>query len=193
MPPPTTALGTVAGQLLLGGGAVPKYGVVYLEGVPAGSWSPPRERIALSLRGARIAPEFFVVVSGQTVQVPNDDRLIHSLFSLSAARPFDLGHMPAGETRTLTFDKPGVVNIYCNIHDVMQALAVVVPSTFYAVVGSSGNFQITGVPAGKYRLVGYSPQAGQLSQPVEVRAKERTSAKLQFGQSGPGHEPEKHK
>lgn len=181
----------MAGQLLLSSGLPPKYGVVYLEGAPAGSWNPPRERIALSLRGARISPEFFVVVSGQTVQVPNDDRLIHSLFSLSAARPFDLGHQPAGETRTLTMDKPGVVNIYCNVHDSMQALAVVVPSTFYAVTGESGSFQLSGVPAGRYRIVGYSPQAGQLSQPVEVRPKERANAKLQFGQ--PGREPEKRK
>jgi hypothetical protein len=143
------------------------------------------------LRTANFYPDFLVIPVGQTVALANNDRLIHSPFSISATKPFELGRALPGETRTITFERPGVVDLFCNIHDSMQAVIVVVPSTYYALLAPDGSFQVGGVPAGRYRLIGYSPevsQAEQLSLPVEIHSHERTTLKLQFGQSASSRE-----
>lgn len=186
--------GTLLGQLLLARGLPPKHGVVYLEGVPAASISLPKERAVLALRSFRFQPDFLVVPVGQTVNVLNQDRVMHSLFSLSAIKPFELAHQAMGETRTLTFDRPGVVDVFCNIHETLQAQIVIVPSTYFAVVGAGGSFELAAVPPGRYRLVGYSPEAGpreQVSQLVEVRPRERNTLRLQFAQPAPSGEKQK--
>ncbi len=149
-------------------GPAPKHAVVWLEGVPAGSWNPPHETMVMSQRGARFAPDFMVVVTGQTVKMPNDDRLIHNVFSISAPKKFDLGHYSQGESRSVTFDKPGVIDLFCNIHENMHATIVVVPSTFFAVTDESGRFAIRGVPPGTYTVRAYSPEAGSATASAKV-------------------------
>jgi hypothetical protein len=70
------------------------------------------------------------------------------------------------------------LSLFCNIHDTMQGMIVVVPSTFYSQLAPDGSFQIGGVPPGRYRLIGYSPEAESIAQVVEVRSRERAVIKL---------------
>src|SRR5579884_4140605 len=106
---------------------------VWLEGVPRSAWRVPPETPTVTQHGAEFHPDFLVVVAGQTVAFPNDDRMPHNVFSVSPARRFDLGHYRQGESRSVLFDHPCVVDVFCNIHDTMHATIVVVPSTYYAV------------------------------------------------------------
>ncbi len=160
--------------------------MVYLDGVPAGSFTVPKDRVSLSSRAARFYPEFLVIPVRQSVTIANNDRLIHSPFSLSAPKTFEFEHEASGETRSLSFERPGVVDVFCNIHQTMQAMIVVVPSTYYALLAPDGSFQLSGVPVGHYRLIGYSPEVlktEQASLSVDIRPHERTTVKLQFGQA----------
>lgn len=56
---------------------------------------------------------------GETVDFRNDDPFFHNVFSLSLASTFDLGSYPAGESKSVTFDKPGKVEVMCAIHPTM--------------------------------------------------------------------------
>ena len=80
------------------------------------------------------------------------DRVAHSLFSYSETKRFDLGAFSKGETRGVLLDKPGVVDIYCAIHPSMHARVVVVSSPFFTRTSLNGDYEIQGVPAGKYVL-----------------------------------------
>src|SRR5262249_12598292 len=111
--------GTITGAL---GPAVPKEGVVWLEGAPATAWAVPKDAALISQRGARFKPEFLVVAAGQTVNMPNDDRITHNVFSVSPPKKFDLGHYPQGQSKAVRFDNPGVVDLFCNIHENMHAV-----------------------------------------------------------------------
>lgn len=57
---------------------------------------------------------------GDTVSFPNQDPFFHNVFSLSPIKTFDLGSYPKGETKTVTFDKPGKVDVECAIHPNMR-------------------------------------------------------------------------
>lgn len=169
VPPPALAKPTAAlsGTVLSAAGVPPKRGVVYLEGALPSSPTPP-ERPMISQRGARFRPDFLVITVGQTVSMPNDDRIVHNVFSVSPAKRFDLGHYSQGEARSVAFDKPGIIELFCNIHENMQAVLVVAPSRFYSLVGEDGRWSIAEPPAGKYRLVAYSPELGQDSVAIEL-------------------------
>ena len=52
-----------------------------------------------------------LIPAGPTVEFPNADPIFHNAFSLSAARQFDLGFYPKGQSRSVRFDRAGVVRI----------------------------------------------------------------------------------
>ena len=60
------------------------------------------------------------IKKGDTVSFPNHDPFFHNVFSLSPTKTFDLGSYPSGETRKVTFDKPGTVEVECAIHPHMH-------------------------------------------------------------------------
>jgi len=53
---------------------------------------------------------------GDTVKFVNDDSFAHNVFSLSAAKSFDLGSFGNGGTKSVTFDKAGKVEVECAVH-----------------------------------------------------------------------------
>ena len=57
---------------------------------------------------------------GDAVSFPNLDPFFHNVFSLSPAKTFDLGSYGKGETKSITFDKAGNIEVECAIHPSMK-------------------------------------------------------------------------
>jgi len=139
--------------------------VVYLEGnVPEAA---PLIRTVNQV-GQRFEPEMVVVPVGSTVSFPNSDPIFHNVFSLSKIRSFDLGFYPAGETRLVKFNKPGVVQVYCHLHPDMNAAILVVPNAWYTRPDDHGAFNFSGVPPGNYQVVVWHKSAGFFRKQVTV-------------------------
>jgi hypothetical protein len=137
---------------------------------PGQSFAPPEKHPALTQKNAWFIPEVLAVLVGTTVDFPNLDDQYHNVFSYSKPKRFDLGRYPANETRPVTFDKPGVVKIYCEIHAHMRAWVVVCANPYFAVTDVAGKFRIENVPAGTYRLALWRPQGKELETEVHVAA-----------------------
>jgi plastocyanin len=112
----------------------------------------PSVRPKLSQSSLMFRPLVLPVLVGTTVDFPNDDNLFHNVFSYSQPKEFDLGLYPQGETRTVKFDKPGIVKVYCDIHSHMYATILVLRNPYFAVPDDKGNFRIDNVPPGSYKL-----------------------------------------
>lgn len=56
---------------------------------------------------------------GDSVKFVNEDPFSHNVFSLSDTKSFDLGSYPQGGSKSVTFDKPGTVDVECAIHPAM--------------------------------------------------------------------------
>ena len=80
----------------------------------------------------------------------NEDDLFHNVFSLSPAAKFDTGLHKAGVETPVKFDKPGVIELLCNIHASMLGYLVVVDTPYFAVADGGGAFQIANLPPGEY-------------------------------------------
>jgi plastocyanin len=64
---------------------------------------------------------------GDTVKFLNEDPFSHNIFSLSDAKSFDLGSYPQGQSKSVTFDKPGTVLVECAVHPDMKLTIEVGP------------------------------------------------------------------
>ena len=145
--------------------------VVYLElpsgAAPAAAAPPP---VALRQRDAAFSPRFLAVARAQTVAMPNDDSIYHNVFSFSAPNDFDLGLYPAGESRSIAFRHPGVVRLYCSIHESMNGTIFVAPTPWFAVTDAQGRFAIQGIPPGRWRLRTWTEKLPGLSRTLEIGA-----------------------
>jgi len=127
--------------------------VVWLETADRAPSSPPTpKRVQMIQRDKRFNPHVIAVPVGSTVAFPNFDPIFHNAFSSFSGQPFDVGLYPPGTSRSVTFRRDGVVRVFCNIHQTMSAIIVVVKTPWYAVTNAQGGYQIAGVPPGDYRL-----------------------------------------
>lgn len=145
--------------------------VVYVEGtVPGAPARPQATAPTMAQHDTAFVPGVLIIPAGTSVVFPNEDPFFHNVFSYSRPRRFDLGRYPRGESKTVEFDQPGIVNVYCEVHEFMRAAIIVVENPFHAIVGEGGAFRITGVPAGHYRLVGWHADHGTDEAEVDVTA-----------------------
>ena len=154
-PADAATAGAVIGTIRTADGARPPECVVYLEQAGAPRTFPlPARPAVISQKGARFAPPLLVICAGQTVEFHNDeDRPIeHNVFSRSSAKPFDLGLYPPPQNRAVTFDRPGVVRLFCSIHRYMDGMIYVCPTPFFAKSEADGTFRIENVPPGEWVL-----------------------------------------
>jgi len=140
--------------------------VIYLEGPGLNPGSPAKA--TLRQRSRRFDPELVVIPVGSTVGFPNEDPIFHNVFSLSKAKQFDLGYYPAGESRAVKFDRPGVVQVFCHLHADMSATILVLDTAFWTRPAPDGSFSLPGVPAGSYELVAWHRSAGPFRRPVTL-------------------------
>jgi plastocyanin len=151
--------------------------VVYLEGpVPVGAAESAGQTEQIQQLNRRFVPDMVVVPVGSTVSFPNMDPIFHNIYSLSKPKSFDLGAYDKGQTRTVTFPKPGIVEIYCHLHPNMQATVVVTPNRFYAQPDRDGQYRIPDVPPGQYTLVAWHRTAGFFRKTITVTAGHDVSA-----------------
>lgn len=112
----------------------------------------PKQPLVLVQHHKRFEPHLLVVPVGAVVQFPNRDPFFHNVFSLFEGKRFDLGLYEAGTTRNVSFDRPGISFIFCNIHAEMSAIVVALDTPYYGISNRKGEVVISGVPPGHYTL-----------------------------------------
>ena len=128
--------------------------VVYLETAPRAAFEPGEERHArMDQRNEQFVPHVLAITAGTWVDFPNDDRTYHNVFSLSKTREFNLGRYAVGHSKSVRFDRPGIVRVFCDIHSHMNAFILVFAHRFFAETDDDGRYRIERVPPGTYTLV----------------------------------------
>jgi plastocyanin len=156
--------------------------VVYVTGFTRVA---PKPDALLQQRKERFDPRILPVVQGQTVSFPNHDRIYHNVFSVSPLATFDLGQYKSTDSpRTVTFERAGLVPVYCNIHPQMLSYVVVLENDAYAVTEADGRFAIDGIPLGTdLTLNAWAPGAKRVSQPLRVDSQPGAEVQLRIEQT----------
>jgi plastocyanin len=113
-------------------------------------------------------PRVAAVAVGAKVEVQNLDRVYHNTFSVSPAKRFDLGKYPPGRIDTVSFDRPGVVNLHCDIHPDMLGFIVVTPNHAFTRPDSLGRYRLPKLPPGDYTVRVFHPRRGELERRIVV-------------------------
>ncbi len=93
----------------------------------------------------QFAPRVVVAGPGSTVRFPNQDPILHNVFSVSGGNAFDLGLYRRGEGRSTTVAEPGLVQVFCNVHHEMVAYVLVVATPHVTRPAADGSFVLGGL------------------------------------------------
>ena len=143
--------------------------VIYLEVGPREAFEGATQAGAIvDQRDETFLPHVVAVTAGTDVDFPNSDEIYHNVFSLSPVGSFDLGRYAAGRSRSVRFDQPGIVRVFCDIHSHMSAYILVFGHRFFAVTDEEGGYRIEGVPPGTYNVVVWHELFESASQPIQI-------------------------
>jgi len=146
----------------------PTAAIVYLDGdFPPAAGAPAVAEMAQ--HAYQFSPGLLAIRTGSVVRFPNLDDEYHSVFSYSKPKRFDLGRYAKDETAAeLTFDQPGVVRVYCEIHDHMRSAIVVLDTPYFQKTDPDGHYRLTDLPAGRWVLKAWLEDDTIRAQPVEL-------------------------
>ena len=127
--------------------------VVWLEpvgNVPRPAPAQPKQA-TMEQRNQAFVPHVLAIEIGTAVDFPNHDPMDHNAFSNFDGQVFDV-HLYAPQTsRRVVFRRPGMVRVFCNVHETMSAVIAVLPTPYFAVSSAAGRFELP-APAGEYTL-----------------------------------------
>lgn len=167
-----SGFGIVKGTITIGGKPATD-AVVSIEGLSKDQikaqmlQTKPQKKI-IDQRNLKFIPTVVAIMTGETVDFPNNDKSWHNVYSKGGANDFDLGLYASGKTRSKKFDKPGVSRILCNAHPNMEAFVVVKDHPFFSTTDSRGNYEIKNVPLGKVRVEIWYPNLDVRSDNIEI-------------------------
>lgn len=179
---------TLSGRvvLLAKGGRRPSTGadvrqaVVSFEPAQPPPVRPLAQAAKMVTRGKAFAPGVLAVPRGSRVRFPNEDPILHNVFSVSGDNQFDLGLYGRGPGKEWTFERPGVVRVFCNVHDTMVGYVVVLDTPYYTTPSARGEFTLEGLPKGPGTVTVWHQQAEAWSAKVTLPLAEPLAVGLEI-------------
>ena len=173
-----------AGDLLLSPQKEVRNAVVWLENPPASAASPAQaEKVEMDQNGCVFIPRVVVVPAGGTVDFLNSDRLLHNLHATPKLNVSFNRTQPKSRTIPITFDKPEIVRINCDLHTWMVGWVVVAAHPFYAITGADGQFTFDNLPPGQYKLQVWHERLGTV--PANVTVGDQQAARVTVEMKAP--------
>jgi len=111
----------------------------------------------MAQQNIQFEPFVLIVPVGADVSFPNKDSVRHHVYSFSPTKRFELKLYGKDESRSVHFDKAGVVALGCNIHDSMAGFIKVVDTPYAAKTDAAGNVDVHNAPAGQVILRVWQP------------------------------------
>jgi plastocyanin len=146
--------------------------------------APSPKPAVMDQHNLAFVPRVLVVAVGAKVEFPNNDSVSHQVYSFSAAKSFQLPLYKGEVHPPVTFDRPGLVVLGCNIHDSMVGYIYVTDAPYFGTTNAVGTLELKEIPPGDYRIVVWSPfitdAAATLTRTVHVDAGVSTATRIQL-------------
>jgi len=158
-----------AGDLLLSPRKEIQNAAVWLENPPPNAaWPAEPKKVEMDQKGCMFIPRVVVIPAGGTVDFLNSDRLLHNIHATPKLNVSFNRTQPKDRTIPITFAKPEIVLINCDLHSWMKGWVVVAAHPFYAITGADGQFAFDNLPPGEYKLQVWQERLGMVPASVTV-------------------------
>lgn len=153
------------------------------EGLADQEWPVSSDPVLLDQKGCRYGPHVLGVQAGQDIVIRNSDGILHNIHPKPINnRSFNLGQPVEMETTRAFPNSEIMIPVVCDVHDWMQGYIGVVDHPFFAVSGSDGSFEISGLPAGEYVIEAWHELYG--TQTLSVSIPEGGTEQIEFTYEG---------
>ena len=155
--------------------------VVWLDKPPAAAGGEAMPSTTpMDQKECMFAPRVVVVPAGGKIDFLNSDRLLHNLHAMPTANPPFNRTQPKGRTITIAFSHPEIIRVTCDLHSWMRGWVVVAEHPFYALTNGAGEFELRGLPAGRYTLKIWQERLGTVSRDVVVGDQDPTAVTVEM-------------
>ena len=123
--------------------------------VPVGPYQVNQQKlgpICIAQHNKMFEPDLLVLQVGSSIQLCNRDSWVHKPVAFSNGLQLHFTPGQPGRYKTLQFNHPGVIYLFCELHPQMSAVVLAVESPYFGVSDRRGLISIRSVPAGTYSL-----------------------------------------
>lgn len=191
--------GNITGTVKVKGLRSPDNILIYIVKAPPVNMDVSKANYIMDQQNLTFIPHILPIPVGATVRFPNNDKVDHNIFSLSRTHKFNLGSYKPGESKTVRFDKPGIVELRCDVHAEMAAYIMVLKNPYFAVTDDRGQFEIpdktylkqngiseiNSLPPGKYALKTWHEKLKTQKQMVVVPENGNVSVEITLNRGTP--------
>ena len=155
--------------------------VVWLDDAPPNAtWPEGADKPTIDQNGCQFVPRVTIVRAGGTVDFLNSDRLLHNIHATPKLNAGFNRTQPKNRTISITFAKPEIVRIDCDLHSWMTTWVVVAAHPYYAVTRGDGQFSFENLPAGSYRVQIWHERLGTALREAKVPEKGNATVKVEM-------------
>jgi plastocyanin len=154
--------------------------VVFIKGINLSSYVFKQEGISSLLQKEFVIdqkrkafiPHVLPVIVGAKITFKNSDPFVHRIISNSEEKKLRMEFAYEGAVMDIKFDKPGIIEMWCDDHKRMQGWILVMDTPFFAATDEKGFFTIPDVPIGRYTIEVWHEVLGVLNREIEIKAGE---------------------
>lgn len=126
-------------------------------------------------------PHITVMPAGGELDILNSDGILHNIHTYGKANSSINKAQPKfKKVLTEKFAKPDIIKVTCDAHSWMLGWLVVSDHPYVAVTNEKGEFTLSNVPPGTYKLEVWQETLGKKVQDVVVKAKQETKVAIEM-------------
>ncbi len=126
--------------------------VISIENIQSGK-KPLVSTVEIDIRHCHFFPHVQAGMVGGSYEIRNSDLILHNThLHMNELTLVNVAMPTRGKNIKKTFSQAGIVDAKCDAHDFMQGWVFVTDNPYYAVTDQEGNYRISDIPAGKYKI-----------------------------------------
>ena len=141
--------------------------VVIVKGAPG---TPKPQEVKFDQKGCDYVPHVLAFPAGSTIDIMNDDGILHNIHTYSTKNPpFNMAQPKFKKEIKQSVAQPEIIKVNCDAHGWMHGWWYATDTDYFAVTDDKGNYTIKDVPPGNYTIEVWQEKLGTDDQKADVK------------------------